>query len=223
MDKHNSKNFEEETLSKAFDSTKQKLEEEISNNQKSNKESSHKQSNGNKVENGCKKENETTKEINNTETSDKKMERGVSCEEYLKLKYQLADMINKYRQLNSEFENYRKRTREELSGATLNGKVKAIELIIPALDSFKKAKLIVTDPKNLEGINLIEKSLMASLEKQGVKKINCIGKPFNADFHNAIAIVEDKTKKSGIVIDEVESGYTLGDKVIKFSQVVVNK
>ena len=212
MDKHKiDKNLEEEILEETFAEAKSKVENE---NKKDNaKQAEEKMNNSSK--------NENKKEENKEET--KKAERCVSCEEYLKLKYQLADMINKYKQLDSEFENYRKRTREEMKEAVNDGKIKAIELVLPALDSFKKARLIVKDEKNLEGINLIEKSLMSALEKHGVKRIDCIGKEFNPNLHNAVATLEDKTKKSGTVIDEVEAGYTLNDKVIKFSQVVVSK
>ena len=204
--KHNEK-LDEEMLNKSFNEAKQKIE-----NDGKPQKPPHQGTNEGKKEEGENKNQEQ-----------KKQERCVSCEEYLKLKYQLADMINKYKQLDQEFENYRKRTREEIKQATINGTVKAIELILPALDSFKKAKQIVKDEKNLEGINLIEKSLMTALEKQGVKKIDCLGKPFNPDFHNAVATVEDKTKKAGTIIDEIEFGYTLNDKVIKYSQVVVSK
>ena len=223
MEKNKLEDLTEETLNKAFNQTKQKLEDEPSNKQKAKQEEKSKQNENIKGAPSKQDGKSPHEEKSNEEAKDKKQDRNVSCEEYLKLKYQLADAINKYKQLDKEFENYRTRTREEIKQSTTNGLVKAIELMLPALDSFKKAKQIVKDPKNLEGINLIEKSLMTALEKQGVKKIDCIGKPFNTDFHNAVALIEDKTKKSGIIIDEVESGYTLGEKVIKFSQVIVNK
>lgn len=216
MEKNKEQELNEEELNKVFNEVKDEVEAEEEKGKTQPKEKK-------ETEN---KHNKETEEANKDEAQpkqEKKIDRSVSCEEYLKIKYQLADMINKYKQLDAEFENYRKRTREEIKQAKTDGLVKAVELLLPALDSFKKAKKVVKDEKNLEGINLIEKSLLQALEKHNVKRINCVGKQFNPDFHNAVAIVEDKTKKSGTIVDEIEYGYMLGDKVIKFSQVVVAK
>lgn len=147
----------------------------------------------------------------------------VSVTEYVKLKYQLAEMINRYRQLEHEFEHYRVRSKQESKQAKTDGLTKAIETILPALDSFKKAKALITDKSSLSGIGLIEKSLLNSLEKLNIKYIDCIGQEFNPDFHNAVMLVEDKTKKPNTVVDELEMGFTLDDKVIKYSQVIVSK
>ena len=147
----------------------------------------------------------------------------ISVSDLNKIKYQLAEIVNKYKELEREFDNYRKRTREEIKQAKLEGQVKVVEAILPALDNFKKAKDIVKDEKCIEGINLIEKNLMASLEKQNVKKIDCLGKPFDPNMHNAVLLVEDPKAKSGTIIQVMEEGFTMGEKVVKYSQVVVAK
>ena len=147
----------------------------------------------------------------------------ISVSDLNKIKYQLAEIVNKYKELEREFDNYRKRTREEIKQAKLEGQVKVVEAILPALDNFKKAKDIVKDEKCIEGINLIEKSLMVSLEKQNVKKIDCLGKPFDPNMHNAVLLVEDPKAKSGTIIQVMEEGFTMGEKVVKYSQVVVAK
>ena len=147
----------------------------------------------------------------------------VSVTEFVKLKYQLAEMINRYKQLEHEFDNYRARTKQEAKQAKTDGMTKAIETILPALDSFKKAKALISDTSSLSGIGLIEKSLLNSLEKLNIKYIDCVGQEFNPDFHNAVMLVEDKTKKPNTIVDELEMGFTLNDKVIKYSQVIVSK
>lgn len=166
---------------------------------------------------------ETSFENNEDKLEKNEAETYVSVAEFVKLKYQLAEMINRYRQLEHEFDNYRARTKQEVKQAKTDGITKAIETILPALDSFKKAKALISDKSSLSGVSLIEKSLLNSLEKLNIKYIDCIGQEFNPDFHNAVMLVEDKTKKPNTVVDELEMGFTLNDKVIKYSQVIVSK
>ncbi len=147
----------------------------------------------------------------------------VPMDEYVKLKYQLSDFVNRYKAYEHEFENYKKRTKEEIKNAKDEGIIKALETILPALDAFKKARKIITDKSSISGIALIEKNIFTQLEKLGVKKIECENKEFNTDFHNAVMLVEDEDKEPGTIVEEVEAGYTLNDKVIKYSQVIVSK
>ena len=135
----------------------------------------------------------------------------------------MAKVINDEKELEKDFENYRKRSREEVEKSFADGQTKALETILPALDSFKKAKKMILDEASIEGVNLIEKSIMQALEKLGVKKIKAVGEKFNPELHNAILSVQDDKAKSGYIVEETESGYTLGNKVIKYSQVVVAK
>jgi len=170
-------------------------------------------------------ESKDTKESNKVDEEVQKEEKieVVSKAEYDKLKYQLANVINELKDTEKEFDNYRKRTREEIKQAKTDGMTKAIETLIPAIDSFKKARKIVSDKSCLSGISLIEKSMFAELEKLGVKKIQTKNKMFDHDLHNAIMTVEKEDLEPGTIVDEVEAGYTLNDKVIKYSQVVVSK
>jgi molecular chaperone GrpE len=147
----------------------------------------------------------------------------MTMEEFDAIKLQMAKILNDEKDLEKDFENYRKRSREEVEKSFIDGQTKALESILPALDSFKKAKKMISDEKSLEGINMIEKNIMQALEKLGVKKIKAVGVKFDPNMHNAILSVADDKIKTGFIIDETESGYTLGDKVIKYSQVVVAK
>lgn len=192
-------------------------------NHKHNK-SSHEQANTIKNETSFENKEEKVEQTKEAKPEEKNVhESCVSVTEFVKLKYQLAEMINRYKQLEHEFDNYRIRTKQEAKQAKTDGLTKAIETILPALDSFKKAKALITDKGSLSGVNLIEKSLLVSLEKLNIKYIDCIGQEFNPEFHNAVMLVEDNTKQPNTVVDEIEMGFTLDGKVIKYSQVIVSK
>jgi len=183
-------------------------------------------SNKNSENTESKKQDEPSKasEVSEEKTEPKQeAETFVSVAEFVKLKYQLAEMINRYKQQEHEFDNYRIRTKQEAKQTKVDGVIKAVETILPALDSFKKAKALITDKSSLSGVSLIEKNLLNSLEKLNIRYIDCIGKEFDPELHNAVMLVEDSTKKPNTIVDELEMGFTLDDKVIKYSQVIVSK
>ena len=168
------------------------------------------------------KNDETKKTSEKTDEKEKNIVT-LSQEDYDGIKKQMAKVINDYKDLERDLENFRKRSREEVESAKSQGVIKALESIFPALDSFKKAKGIIKDEKSLEGVRLIEKSLMEALKKLGVKKIECVGKKFDPNLHNAVLSLDTKDVKSGYVVEEIEAGYEMEGKVVRFSQVVVAK
>ena len=124
--------------------------------------------------------------------------------------------------LRAEFDNYRKRTQSDIAKAYSNGFNQAITEFLPALDSFKMATEYITDPNTLMGIQYIEKGILSTLEKIGVKAIDVSGK-FNPNFHQAIGSEVSPDFESGDIIKECFKGFTMGDKVIRYSQVIVAK
>ena len=122
--------------------------------------------------------------------------------------------------LRAEFDNYRKRTQSDISKAYSNGFNQAITEFLPALDSFKMASEYITDPNTLVGIQYIEKGILSTLEKMGVKAIDVSGK-FDPNFHQAIGSEESAEHESGDIIKECFKGFILGYKVIRYSQVIV--
>lgn len=150
-----------------------------------------------------------------------------SCECHDEDKQQKPDLAQEYlnmaRIIQADFDNYRKRSIESIKQAKIDGKIEAIEVILPCLDVFKKAKQIVTDPSSLKGIEMVENEIQNSLKSLGVKKIETIGKPFDPRYHHALSTMMDRTKPDGVVLDEYQAGYIYNDKVIKYSQVIVNK
>lgn len=137
-----------------------------------------------------------------------------------------ADWKDKYIRLMAEFDNFRKRVIKEKAELILNGSAKTVEAILPVLDDFERALADKTeDPTAIkEGIELIHKKFSKTLEGIGVKKIETENADFNVDFHEAIAMVPGMgDDKKGKIIDCVQTGYTLNDKVIRHAKVAVGQ
>lgn len=140
----------------------------------------------------------------------------------------IADLNDKYLRKCAEFENFRRRSIKEKAELILNGGEKVITKILPVIDDMERAienGKKTDDVATLrEGMELIYKKFLKILEGEGVKTIEALGQDFNVDYHEAIAMVpgQDDDKK-GKVIDCVQTGYTLNDKVIRYAKVAVGQ
>lgn len=126
----------------------------------------------------------------------------------------------------AEFENYKKRTLKEKAELILNGSEKTVTAILPVLDDFERAMADNTDDPHAikEGMELIFKKFVKTLEGLGVSKIETEDKDFDVDYHEAIAMVPGMgDDKKGKVIDCVQTGYMLNDKVIRHAKVAVGQ
>lgn len=128
----------------------------------------------------------------------------------------------------AEFENYRKRTVKEKAELILNGGEKTVTKILPVIDDMERAienGKKTDDVEALrEGMDLIYKKFIKTLEGLGVKRIETEGQDFDTDYHEAIAMVPGMgDDKKGKVIDCVQTGYTMNDKVIRFAKVAVGQ
>lgn len=126
----------------------------------------------------------------------------------------------------AEFENYRKRTLKEKADLILGGGEKTVTAILPVIDDFERALADKSDdPAAIrEGMQLIYNKFIKTLEGLGVKKIETENADFNVDFHESIALVPGMGEdKKGKVIDCVQTGYTMNDKVIRFAKVAVGQ
>ena len=133
---------------------------------------------------------------------------------------------DKYIRLVAEFDNYKKRTLKEKSELILNGSEKTISSILPILDDFERALSDKTeDPVAIkEGFELIFKKFLKTLQTLGVKNIETNDTDFDVDYHEAIAMVPGMgDAMKGKVIDCVQTGYTLNDKVIRHAKVAVGQ
>ena len=170
-----------------------------------------------KSEAGENEENNETEEKANT--PEEKDPLDAANEQIEKLKDQLLRTI-------AEFDNYKKRTMKEKAELILNGSEKTVTAILPVLDDFERAMADQTDdPQAIkEGMELIFKKFVKTLEGLGVKKIDTDDKDFDVDFHEAIAMVPGMgDDKKGKVIDCVQTGYMLNDKVIRHAKVAVGQ
>lgn len=162
-----------------------------------------------------------------TETQAEEEKAEPSVEEQLEqAKNEITELNDKLLRKIAEFDNYRKRTLKEKTELILNGGEKIITSILPVLDDMERA---IKNMKNtddvaalLEGMELIFKKFMDILEKQGVKAIDTKDANFDVDLHEAIAqLPAPCDEMKGKVMDCTKTGYTLNDKVIRHSQVVV--
>ena len=141
-------------------------------------------------------------------------------------KKEVEQYKDKYLRAVAEFDNYRKRTLKEKAELLLNGSEKAVCAFLPILDDFERAIADKTEDVNAikEGMQIIFNKFNKTLESIGVKKIETEGKDFDVDFHEAVAMVPGMgDDKKGKVIDCVQTGYQLNDKVIRHAKVAVGQ
>lgn len=141
-------------------------------------------------------------------------------------KKEVEQYKDKYLRAIAEFDNYRKRTLKEKAELLLNGSEKAVCAFLPILDDFERAIADKTEDVNAikEGVQIIFNKFNKTLESLGVKKIETEGKDFDVDFHEAVAMVPGMgDDKKGKVIDCVQTGYQLNDKVIRHAKVAVGQ
>lgn len=145
------------------------------------------------------------------------------CEDTENLEKKVEEYLSIAQRLQADFDNYRKRAQEQILQARQDGKIEALNTIIPSLDSFASAKKQIKDEKVLAGLILIEKDILSALDILGVKKIECKGEQFDPNLHNALATKNDNSLDDNIIVDEYQAGYKLNEKIIRYSQVIVNK
>ncbi|MBF1605102.1 MAG: nucleotide exchange factor GrpE [Prevotella shahii] len=194
----------DENMEKKANSNLQNNEEAVDLNQNTNKDEA----------NEPQEQPQATEEDNSTEEE--------------KITQQLEELKDKYLRTVAEFDNFKRRTLKEKTELILNGGEKAITAILPIIDDMERAienahKQECVDAVE-EGWELIYKKLLSTLEGMGVKKIEVENKDFDVDFHEAVAMVPGMgDDKKGKIIDCVQTGYTLNDKVIRHAKVAVGQ
>jgi len=140
----------------------------------------------------------------------------------------IEEQKDKYLRLSAEFDNYRKRTMKEKAELILNGGEKSLSSILPVVDDFERAIKTMetaTDVQAVkEGVELIYNKFMATPAQNGVKVIETKDQPLNTDYHEAIAVIPAPSEaQKGKILDCVQTGYTLNDKVLRHAKVVVGE
>lgn len=150
------------------------------------------------------------------------------AQELEKANEQIEEQKDKYLRLSAEFDNYRKRTMKEKAELILNGGEKSISSILPVIDDFERAIKTMETAKDVkavkEGVELIYNKFMAVMAQNGVKVIETKDQPLDTDYHEAIAVIPAPSEEQkGKILDCVQTGYTLNDKVIRHAKVVVGE
>ncbi len=143
-----------------------------------------------------------------------------------KLKQENAALNDKYLRLFAEFDNYKRRTQKERVELLQTAGKDVIVSLLPILDDFDRANKAAENAVDVdaikEGVQLVHNKMKNLLVQKGLKDIESINTPFNTDLHEAITKVPAPNEElKGKVVDELEKGYTLNDKVIRFAKVVV--
>lgn len=143
------------------------------------------------------------------------------------LEAQLEEKENRYLRLQADFENSRRRARLDYEAAQKYRAQSLISDILPVLDNFERALNVETDHEQtkslLQGMEMIYRSLLDALKKEGVEAVESQGKEFDPHFHQAVMQVQEEGYDSNVVVEEFQKGYILKDRVIRPAMVKVNQ
>ncbi|WP_199118499.1 nucleotide exchange factor GrpE [Pedobacter sp. ASV28] len=179
-------------------------------------------------------ENNTAEEaLQNTVTEDTEKEAptataetGTELSVEEKLQQEIAALNDKYLRLFAEFDNFKRRTQKERIELLQTAGKDVVVSLLPVLDDFERAIKATEKATEIEavreGVVLVQSKLKSILSQKGLKEIESLNTPFDTDLHEAITQIPSPTEEQkGKVIDELEKGYTLNDKVVRFAKVVV--
>lgn len=142
-------------------------------------------------------------------------------------KNEIAKLRDQYLRTAADFENYRKRTRREVDDAQRRGRESTLKDLLPVFDNLERASAHATnatDAKSVvEGLRIVLKQWESTLERMGVKRVATVGTPFDPAVHEAIQHLESTEHPAGVVLAEVQAGYSMGDHLVRAAMVVVSK
>lgn len=140
---------------------------------------------------------------------------------------EIAEWQDKYLRLQAEFDNFRKRTLREKMELVQNGSAECVKNFLPLMDDLQRALEAIEKSNDLEalreGVKLIAQKFRETLKKQNVKEIEALGLELDTDHHEAVARFDAGKEKKGKIVDVVQPGYKMGDKVLRFAKVVVGE
>lgn len=140
---------------------------------------------------------------------------------------EIAEWQDKYLRLQAEFDNFRKRTLREKMELVQSGSAECVKNFLPLMDDLQRALEAIEKSNDLEalreGVKLIAQKFRETLKKQNVKEIEALGLELDTDNHEAVARFDAGKEKKGKIVDVVQPGYKMGDKVLRFAKVVVGE
>jgi molecular chaperone GrpE len=147
---------------------------------------------------------------------------GKKKKEKEKYEQQIEDLTDRLRRNMAEFDNFRKRTEKEKASMYVIGAREIVEKILPVVDNFERGLSQAAEGDAFaDGMKMIYKQLITTLDDLGVKPIEAVGKEFDPNFHNAVMHVEDESAGENVVVEELQKGYTYKDFVVRHSMVKV--
>jgi len=141
-------------------------------------------------------------------------------EENIQLQQELNDKNDKYLRTLADFQNYQKRMEKELQAQKEETKKKYLLELLDLTELLKKA---YEDPDPKSGLKLLLENIDKFLQKEGITYIDCKGKPFNYQLHNAVSTIEQSECVDGTILDEIKKGYLVGEKLLRPAYVIVAK
>jgi len=151
--------------------------------------------------------------------ADKKTENEIASlkEEIAKKEAEIAEQKETYLRLAAEYDNFRRRSKEERAGVYNEACSDVINEFLPVLDNIERAAAYATDDNTKQGINMMAKAFTETLEKLGVAEIEC--KTFDPNVHNAVMHVDDEALGEGEIVEVFQKGFKRGDRVIRYAMV----
>ncbi|MGG0811399.1 nucleotide exchange factor GrpE [Paenibacillus alvei] len=153
-------------------------------------------------------------------------EGAVENAELAKAKAEAEDYQQRYLRAQADFDNFRRRTLKEKEDFAKYASAKLVTELLPVLDNFERA--LATEQASSEaesfikGVDMIFRQLGQVLEQEGVKPMEAVGQPFNPEFHQAVMTVDTDEYEEGVVVEELQKGYMLKDKVLRPAMVKVS-
>lgn len=170
---------------------------------------------------------ETVTEVEETTDSNDVNPEKEYLQEIAMLKNKLEEADNRYLRLQADFDNFRRRTRLDIEANEKYRAQKLITDLLPAIDNFERALKMEADNEQtkslLQGLDMVYRSMMDALKKEGVEAIEAVGKEFDPHQHQAVMQAEDENFGPNVVVEEFQKGYMLKDRVIRPSMVKVNQ
>jgi molecular chaperone GrpE len=147
--------------------------------------------------------------------------------ELAELRKQAEENYQKLLRSQADFDNFRRRSRQEREELAKYASLKLIEQLLPVVDNFDRALSSSKETKDFEslakGVEMIWRQLDQVLSQEGLKPMETVGQPFNPEYHQAVAQVESEEHEEGIIVEELQKGYMLKDKVLRPAMVKVSK
>lgn len=173
------------------------------------------------------KTSEDPNELSNTEAAEASDDEDDLQAQVNELEAELSEMKNRFLRAQADLENFRRRTRKEKEEQLKYASLPIIKALLPALDNLERALTAGAETSSsdglVKGVEMVNRQILDILGQEGLKPIPAVGEPFNPQYHEAVMQVESDEYESGIVVEELQKGYLLKDRVVRPSMVKVSQ